>query len=145
MEIKFNINQVDEIIKKYLIPALKDYKIFTFTGPLGAGKTTLIKSFLYNCGVEQNITSPTFNYVNTYKNNKGQIFNHFDLYRIDSVDDFLATGFDEFLYRSNEYNLIEWPSVINSLLNDKSVKEKVFSIVLKYVDNDPELRIIKIN
>ena len=145
MEVKFNINQIDEIVDKYLVQALKNHTIFTFAGPLGAGKTTLIKAFLRRCGIKQDITSPTFNYVNTYQNDKKQIFNHFDLYRIDSINNFLSTGFDEFLYRSNEFNLIEWPGIIKPLLDDKSIKDKVFSVVLEHVEDCPELRILKIN
>lgn len=144
MKIKFNINQIDEIVEKYLMPALKDYTIFTFTGPLGVGKTTLIKSFLRHCGVTDNITSPTFNYVNTYKNKKGQVFNHFDLYRINNLNDFLATGFDEFLNNPNEYNLIEWPGVIEKLLEDKNRKNRVFNIILKHLPDLPHLRLLEI-
>ena len=144
MKIKFNINQIDDVVEKYLMPALNYYTIFTFTGPLGAGKTTLIKSFLRHCNITDNITSPTFNYVNTYKNKEGQIFNHFDLYRINSVDDFLSTGFDEFLNNPNEYNLIEWPGVIEGLLEDKNIKNRVFSIVLKHLPDLPHLRLLEI-
>jgi len=80
MKIKFGIDQVDKIVQEHLVPKLEKYTIFTFSGPLGAGKTTLIKKFLKACGVDQIVTSPTFNYVNTYKTKNGMIFNHFDLY-----------------------------------------------------------------
>ncbi|MFH1644303.1 MAG: tRNA (adenosine(37)-N6)-threonylcarbamoyltransferase complex ATPase subunit type 1 TsaE [bacterium] len=144
MEIKFNINQIDEIVEKYLMPALNKYKIFAFYGPLGTGKTTLIKSFLRHCGVTDNITSPTFNYVNTYKNKQGQVFNHFDLYRINSIDDFIATGFDEFLNNPNEFNLIEWPSVIENLLESNDLKNKVFNVVLKHLPGNGRERFLEI-
>ena len=67
MEMKFTLDQLEQIIKEHLIPKLKDCRIFTFKGPLGAGKTTMIKQFLKLSGVTDVITSPTFNYLNIYK------------------------------------------------------------------------------
>ena len=131
---------IEKIVKKYLIPRLKNHTIFTFRGPLGAGKTTLIKAFLQQCGVTQVVTSPTFTYVNTYTNNKGQKFNHFDLYRLPSLESFLELGFDEYFYESiktgNSWNLIEWPEIIKSLLKDKNLKQTVYNIYLNYNANN---------
>ena len=93
-------------------------KIFTFVGPLGAGKTTLIKELLSLCGVTQTVTSPTFTYMNVYDNAEDQLFYHFDLYRINSLDEFLAAGFDEYLYVPNSWAFIEWPAVIMPLLKE---------------------------
>jgi tRNA threonylcarbamoyladenosine biosynthesis protein TsaE len=91
-------------------------KIFTFEGPLGAGKTTIIRHLLQKCGIHEPVTSPTFNYVNVYENSSRELFYHFDLYRLSSIDDFLAAGFNEFLYVENSWTLIEWPEIIMPLL-----------------------------
>lgn len=105
-------------------------KVFAFTGPLGAGKTTLISSLLAECGVTQPVTSPTFTYVNLYENNKGQLFYHFDLYRIEQLSDFVAAGFDEYLYVPNSWAFVEWPQIIMPLL-----KEQVCFIEIDYSDH----------
>lgn len=112
-------------------------KVFTFVGPLGAGKTTLIKELLAQCGVHQTITSPTFTYMNVYENEKNQLFYHFDLYRINSLDEFVAAGFNEYLYAPDSWALIEWPAVIMSLL-----QKKVCMCEISYND---EQRIITIS
>ena len=52
----------DQFILDLAIPSVVGLK-----GTLGAGKTTLIKSFMDSLGVKENITSPTFNIVKTYK------------------------------------------------------------------------------
>jgi len=144
MKLKFSYDEIDKIVDLYLVPALKQYSIFTFSGPLGVGKTSLIKKFLLHCGVKNNIVSPTFNYLYSYENDKGQIFNHFDLYRIDSLEAFLGVGFDEFLYKRENYNLIEWPEIIKPLLDEKVLKKRVFNIYLEYMQDCFNCRLLKI-
>lgn len=113
--------------------------IFTFTGTLGAGKTTLIKNLLRYAGIKEIILSPTFTYVIAYSNSKGETFYHFDLYRIGSLEEFIASGFDELLYSPRSWSFIEWPEVIMPLLTKKTChvtidykgeKERVLTYVL---------------
>lgn len=119
-----NINKKDflysfderEVVVDYIKGLMADYAVFAFIGPLGAGKTTLIKSLLRKCGVRGNVTSPTFTYMNEYENEMGQKFYHFDLYRIRAVQEFQAQGFDEYLFQPNSWAFVEWPEVINPLL-----------------------------
>lgn len=96
-------------------------QIITLTGDLGAGKTTLVKQLLKNCGVRDEIVSPTFTYVNCYKNDQGQKIYHFDLYRIANLNQFLELGFDEYLHEPNSIVLIEWPGVIVEILQELPV------------------------
>jgi tRNA threonylcarbamoyladenosine biosynthesis protein TsaE len=99
-----------------LSSVLNKVQIMTFTGQLGAGKTTLIKEILSQRGVKEVVTSPTFTYVNRYENAQGQFFYHFDLYRLVCLDDFLEFGFDEYIYQPNSWAFIEWPEIIMPLL-----------------------------
>ena len=131
----FNETQVDQIAQQ-LVDLMPHYKIFTFTGPWGAGKTTLIREILKKCGISQGVTSPTFTYLNAYENNKGQLFYHFDLYRINALDDFLMAGFEEYLYAPHSWTFVEWPAVIMPLL-----KEKVCFCELEYYDKQRKLTI----
>ncbi|MFZ5954035.1 MAG: tRNA (adenosine(37)-N6)-threonylcarbamoyltransferase complex ATPase subunit type 1 TsaE [Candidatus Dependentiae bacterium] len=132
-------NQLPEVVD-FLMNLKKRYPIITFTGPLGAGKTTLVQLFLKRCGVQETITSPTFTIMNSYHNNKGETFYHFDLYRLTNLDDFFQGGFEEYLYQPNSVVCIEWPEIIMPFLN--TISEKVCSVVLDYSDIDK--RIIKI-
>jgi tRNA threonylcarbamoyladenosine biosynthesis protein TsaE len=90
--------------------------IITLNGPLGAGKTTLVSALLKECGISVPVSSPTFAYVRTYTNELAQSFHHFDIYRIATVQDFQAMGFDEYLYQPHSWTIIEWPLVVQSLL-----------------------------
>jgi tRNA threonylcarbamoyladenosine biosynthesis protein TsaE len=132
-ETKSIIYSLDEL--EEVVALLKSYypqcAVFTFTGTLGAGKTTLVQQLLRASGVEGVITSPTFTYVNVYRNAQQQTFYHFDCYRIATTDDFIQAGFDEYLYQPNSWSFIEWPEVIEPLL-----KEKVCHCILEYHGED---------
>lgn len=135
--IEYHIEAIPEVATE-LSELFNRCRIITFTGPLGAGKTTLSQSLLRAQGVTDPITSPTFTYVNAYKNQRGETFYHFDLYRIDSLNNFLAQGFEEYLYSPNSWALIEWPEVIAPLLT-----HDVCHVTIEYHE-DPEKRYITI-
>lgn len=145
MKIKFKLDQLELVVKTHILPLLAKRAIFTFTGPLGAGKTTMIKEILRQSGVTQSITSPTFGYVNSYQSPAGAIFNHFDLYRIASIDEFVSAGFDEYLHRPGNISFIEWPHVIDELLKLPEIKAKVVHITISYADDEFDMRSLEIN
>lgn len=88
--------------------------IFTLTGTLGAGKTTLTQFIGYGLGVPENcyITSPTFSLIHEYH---GRIpLYHMDLYRL-SNDELYELGFEEYLYGEG-LTIIEWPDRLGELM-----------------------------
>lgn len=111
----YDENEINVVAQK-LVGLLHKHRIITFTGPLGVGKTTLIRSMLRACGITEPIASPTFTYFTTYTNEFGQRYYHFDLYRIQNVNEFKMAGFDEYLHMPGSFVLIEWPEIIQSLL-----------------------------
>lgn len=128
-QIKYSIDTINEVVEM-LYSMMVNYKVITFTGSLGAGKTTLVKALLRRCGVQGVITSPTFTYVNVYENDRHQTYYHFDCYRITSVDEFTLAGFDEYLYQPDSWVFIEWPEVILPL-----VENKVIHVAIEYDEN----------
>jgi len=114
-----------------LVKKMPKTKVFTFTGPLGAGKTTMVQHMLKECGITGPVQSPTYTYVSVYKLKDGTTFYHFDLYRLDTLDDFLEAGFEEYLYQPNSYCFIEWPEIMKSLLKDSACH-----VTLEYESND---------
>lgn len=125
------------VIAQKLVALLPEKKVFTFSGPLGAGKTTLVQAMFKQLGVTGPVQSPTYTYMSVYTLKDGTKLYHFDLYRLNNENDFIAAGFDEYLYQPNSWCFIEWPEVIKDLL-----KKSVCSVVLDYAEN--EARIIKI-
>ncbi|KKP23893.1 MAG: ATPase [candidate division TM6 bacterium GW2011_GWF2_28_16] len=147
-KIIFKLSELETIVKKEILPLLGKYKIFLFTGPLGAGKTTFIKNILKEIGVNQVITSPTFNYVNSYEINykKNNInLNHFDLYRINNLDSFLSLGFDEYFYKTNNFCFIEWPEILEDFFINNELETQICRIELSFYENDFEKRLLIIS
>lgn len=93
--------------------------IISLNGDLGAGKTYITKGIAKGLEVDDYITSPTFIIVNQYE---GRIpLYHFDVYRINDIDEMYEIGFDEYLY-GNGVCIIEWGKIVEELLPDYAIK-----------------------
>ncbi|WP_295983978.1 tRNA (adenosine(37)-N6)-threonylcarbamoyltransferase complex ATPase subunit type 1 TsaE [uncultured Algibacter sp.] len=114
MEICYGINEVEQVAKQ-LIEHAKT-KTLLFYGGMGVGKTTLIKTIVRILGSDDDVNSPTFSIINEYKLKDEKIY-HFDLYRINNLEDAYNFGIDDYL-DSEYWKLIEWPEKIDSILYD---------------------------
>ena len=88
--------------------------LLTLTGELGAGKTTLVKAIATDLGYVGDVTSPTFSLVQEYPTPRGPLY-HFDLYRLDRVEEVLDLGFEEYL-GGGFLTVVEWPAVAAPIL-----------------------------
>lgn len=118
-----SLDELDALAQK-IISQLK-HKIILFEGDMGAGKTTFIKSLAKELGSKDEVSSPTFSIVNEYSIPNDKIF-HFDLYRIQSEEEALDFGVEEYLDSGN-YCLIEWPEIILDLLDDNYHSIKIIA------------------
>jgi tRNA threonylcarbamoyl adenosine modification protein YjeE len=132
---------VSENINNLVVPDT----IFALSGPLGAGKTTIVQNVLASLGVLEPIVSPTFSYVNQYKLLNGDLVLHFDLYRVGSSVDFCSLGFSEMINKKGVCVFIEWPEVIANELDDLSKIKKIYKIDIDYDDENLKHRVISIS
>jgi tRNA threonylcarbamoyladenosine biosynthesis protein TsaE len=109
MDLTVTSNSPEETIAlgRTLGRQLRGGEVFAITGPLGSGKTHLIKGIAAGAGAEDpgQVTSPTFVIVNQYAG-RLDIY-HIDAYRLDSLAAFEALGFDDLCYPESVV-LIEW-------------------------------------
>ena len=95
-------------IARDIISKLNSGDIVLLRGDLGAGKTAFVKGIVKALGGDEKmVTSPTFTIVNEYQTKNNKIY-HFDLYRINSVEELFNIGIEEYFY-SDAICFIEWP------------------------------------
>jgi tRNA threonylcarbamoyladenosine biosynthesis protein TsaE len=119
------INSLDELdtVAEAVINSLNGRTVVAFDAPMGAGKTTLISRIAALLGAEDSVTSPTFAIVNQYEGTKHTIY-HFDMYRIERVEEALDFGSEEYL-SSGDLCLVEWPEKIEPLLPDDTMVVRI--------------------
>ncbi len=95
--------------------------IFAFYGEMGAGKTTFISEVCRQLGCGDAVASPTFSIVNEYMDSEGVPVFHFDFYRLDSPQEAMDIGIDDY-FASGFLCFMEWPEKIGRLLPAEAVK-----------------------
>jgi len=119
-QIKYSLDNIDAVAQQ-LLADIDDAQVVTFTGSLGAGKTTFVRSLARAMGVTEPVTSPTFTYFNVYHVPEEslspiKLIYHFDLYRLRNLQDFESAGFFEYLYQPDSIAFIEWPDILDVVL-----------------------------
>lgn len=125
-----------EKIAKRLAKTLTGNEIIALYGDLGAGKTAFTRGIADFFGIKNLVSSPTFSIMNEYQSDKFKIY-HFDMYRVNSLDDLESTGF--FDYIDNGVIIIEWSENIENDLPKGTIKIHIDKT------DDENARLIKIN
>lgn len=100
--------------------------VLEFVGDLGGGKTTLIKGIASGLGIEQTVTSPTYNIQRSYKIPNGGTLDHYDLYRVGD-DEILLEEMREVIAGGDSIICVEWADHFRDhLISDRFVVEVHF-------------------
>ena len=89
-------------------------------GELGAGKTEFVKGIAKGLGIPDEITSPTYAYMNDYG---GKLY-HFDCYRLSCGAQAEALGLCDYFY-ANGICVIEWAENIADVLPENCKKVRI--------------------
>ena len=112
-------------IAKLLAKLLQKGDIIILSGDLGAGKTKFTEGILSFFGLEDEISSPTFNIVNEYKTNNINLY-HFDIYRLEDIDEFYEIGGEEYFEKG--ICIIEWGELLNPILPKDYILIKIVPV-----------------
>ncbi|RFS19016.1 tRNA (adenosine(37)-N6)-threonylcarbamoyltransferase complex ATPase subunit type 1 TsaE [Chitinophaga silvatica] len=123
MQWTFTLDQLAVIAKEFW-DKYPEKRVFTLTGAMGAGKTTLVKALCAAKGVADTTASPTFSIINEYgyrdeNGNPRQLF-HLDLYRLKDEDDAISAGVEDTLYQ-DAICFVEWPDIVAGMLPEDTV------------------------
>ena len=108
--------------------------IICLDGELGSGKTIFVKGFAKALGIDDNITSPTFNIIKEYPKAELPLF-HMDVYRLDELEEDI--GIKDY-YNEGGVTIIEWSELIKDQLPEERLE-----INFKIIDEDTRILIFK--
>jgi len=91
------------------------------TGDLGAGKTTFAQGLLAALGVDEAVTSPTYQIIHAYTTPRRTVY-HCDLYRLHPGDE-EEIGFAELCETGAV--LVEWPDIVAGALPDDRLEVRI--------------------
>ncbi|UCF96422.1 MAG: tRNA (adenosine(37)-N6)-threonylcarbamoyltransferase complex ATPase subunit type 1 TsaE [Spirochaetaceae bacterium] len=92
-------------------------------GPLGAGKTTLVKGIARSLGIVESVTSPSFTLIAEYEGMQEErplVLYHVDLYRISHAQEIADLGIEEIL-NGEGICVIEWAEKAAEFLPDSAI------------------------
>jgi len=120
---EYTTNSADETrdLGKQVAAHLRPGDVIALVGPLGAGKTQFVKGLAAGLGVTdpRSVNSPTFVLVQEYH---GRLtLYHLDAYRLGSVKELSAIGFDE-LCDAGGVVVVEWADRVKSLLPESAIQ-----------------------
>ncbi len=116
-----------------LVTTLAPGAVLALHGELGAGKTCFVQGLAQGLKVQQPVSSPTYTLVNEYRGHLALF--HIDLYRLQTADQALDLGLDEYL-EGDGITVIEWPERAASVL-----PENTLHIYLEHGEQADERRI----
>ena len=120
-----NLGQLPDAARRF-VSLMGDETVYTFTGEMGAGKTTFIAALATALGVDpEEANSPSFAIANEYRSDTtAELIYHFDLYRLDSLEEALEIGFEDYL-DSGALCFVEWPAIVEDILPDDTVAVEI--------------------
>lgn len=94
--------------------------VLALDGDLGAGKTVWVRGMARGLGQRDNVESPTFTLLQSYTDPDARLpLHHFDCYRLQNSDEFVAAGLDDYL-RTGGVAVLEWAEIVKDILPEDS-------------------------
>ncbi len=123
-------------IGETLAGSLIEGDVVVLTGPLGAGKTVLIKGLAHGLGIaDMTVKSPSYTLVNEYRG-RMTLF-HFDLYRMNDPEELYHIGWSDYLLRDGIV-VVEWGEKADGLLPEHVIRVEI--TIVSETERDIDIR-----
>lgn len=121
LQLSYTLDTIDNAARQFW-DALHPYRIFAFSGEMGAGKTTFIHKLCDHLGVQDVVSSPTFALINEYhfdENGHDRTIYHLDWYRLKDAQEAITAGMEDCMGHARgggAYCFVEWPEKAEELM-----------------------------
>ncbi|MFN8710657.1 MAG: tRNA (adenosine(37)-N6)-threonylcarbamoyltransferase complex ATPase subunit type 1 TsaE [Planctomyces sp.] len=121
-----SLNESDtDRLGRALAAALLPGTVVALNGELGSGKTRFVRAVCEGLGADiSRVNSPTFVLMQFYVDGRIPVV-HMDTYRIGDVDEFIATGAEEYLHDGKSVSFIEWADLISEILPEDLLRVEI--------------------
>ena len=136
MDYKFSSHNLEDTMElaQNLEAEKFENMVICLDGELGSGKTVFVKGFAQSLGIDEDITSPTFNIIKEDQSGEMPLY-HMDVYRLEDTND--EIGVEEY-FEKGGICIIEW----SEMIKDKLPEERL-EIKFKIIDENKRLLILK--
>ena len=121
----FNISKEEKT--KYIAEKIsnicKKGDVIALSGRLGIGKTTFAKHFIRKVSKVDQVPSPSYNLLLSYKTNNTMI-HHMDAWRLKNIEEAISLGITE-MYENSIF-IIEWAEKIKKILPSDCLRLQLF-------------------
>ena len=118
LQISYSLATIENAVHR-LWQYAHQYRVWAFSGDMGAGKTTLIRALCTYLRVADAVSSPTFALINEYhfseNGDEKKIF-HMDWYRLRDTEEAIHAGMEDALLQKDAYCFVEWAEKAAALL-----------------------------
>ena len=108
-----------------LAKELKGGNVVAFFGGMGIGKTAMVRGIASGCGINAEVSSPTFALVHDYGGQPPLV--HFDMYRVNTWEDLYSTGYFDYL-DAGAILVVEWSENIENALPEDAIRIRLSRI-----------------
>ena len=102
---------------------LPEGTVLALYGPIGAGKTCLVRGIASALGATSGVSSPTFTLVQEYATTP-KLY-HLDLYRLGDPEELVHLGYEELFDRPPGICVVEWAERASGLLPEARVELEI--------------------
>jgi tRNA threonylcarbamoyladenosine biosynthesis protein TsaE len=127
LQISYALAEISAVVTAFRNWCGPKARVFTFSGDLGAGKTTFIRELCRQWDVTDAVSSPTFSLVNEYRTRSGETVYHMDFYRLRNAQEAIDAGLEELLEHPHARALIEWPEQAETILPSPRIQVQIAS------------------
>ncbi|MBS1783147.1 MAG: tRNA (adenosine(37)-N6)-threonylcarbamoyltransferase complex ATPase subunit type 1 TsaE [Bacteroidetes bacterium] len=130
LQISYSLATIENAVHQFW-QCVYQYRVFAFSGNMGAGKTTFIQALCHYLKVVDHVSSPTFALINEYgfeQDGLVKTIYHMDWYRIRDAEEAINAGIEDTLDNQQAICFVEWAENVLELMPRPYIQVEIIPI-----------------